>query len=209
MAKQGTKAAKQTARAQRARTSSTRYQDLVRIATELFAREGYERTTVRAIADEMGIESGSLYSHISSKEDLLLEIVVASANEFFRRADLARQADGSAEQVLRGLCRAHMSVLSDERAACQVYFEEWRKLSPRHQQEIIALRKQYEEIFRTTISEGIADGSFGAVDPYWGALVVLSALNWTSEWYAPKGRLSSEQVADAMLDVILPGLRAR
>src|SRR5919108_745303 len=128
-----------------------RYQDLLAIATDLFASRGYERTTVRELADAMGIESGSLYSHISSKE--------------------------------------------------------WRKLPEHVRTEIAGLRKQYEETFEGVIRAGAEEGAFGRVDPHWGALVVLSTLNWTFEWYSPDGQLSADEVADRLVDVVLSGLR--
>ncbi|RYF51143.1 MAG: TetR/AcrR family transcriptional regulator [Comamonadaceae bacterium] len=201
--------AKRAKTAQRMRLPSSRYNDLIHIATDLFARDGYERTPVRAISDAMGIESGSLYSHISSKEGLLYEIVIECADEFFRRSELARKSGGTAEQILRRLCHAHMSMFRDELAACQVYYDEWRKLNADHQEDVIAQRKRYEKIYRQTIADGIRDGSFGTIDPQWGTMVVLSALNWASVWYNPKGPLTAEHVADSMLDVIFPGLRAR
>lgn len=184
-----------------------RYQDLLAVATDLFARLGYERTTVRELADAMGIESGSLYSHISSKEDLLREIVVHNANEYFERSQAALARGGRAEERLRALCRAHMRVMTDERNACLVYFKEWRKLPEPVRTEIAGLRKQYEETFEGVIRAGRDEGAFGRVDPRWGALVVLSTLNWTFEWYSPDGPLSADEVADRLVDVLLSGLR--
>jgi AcrR family transcriptional regulator len=184
-----------------------RYRDLLAIATDLFARRGYERTTVRELADAMGIESGSLYSHISSKEDLLREIIVHNANEYFERSQAALAPGGGAEQRLRALCRAHMRVMTEERNACLVYFKEWRKLPEHVRTEIAGLRKQYEETFEGVIRAGTEEGAFGRVDPRWGALVVLSTLNWTFEWYSPDGPLSADEVADRLVDVVLSGLR--
>ena len=184
-----------------------RYRDLLAIATDLFARLGYERTTVRELADAMGIESGSLYSHISSKEDLLREIIVHNANEYFERSQAALAHLGGADERLRALCRAHMRVMTDERSACLVYFKEWRKLPEPVRTEIAGLRKQYEETFEGVIRAGSEEGAFGRVDPRWGALVVLSTLNWTFEWYSPDGPLSADEVADQLVDVLLSGLR--
>ena len=108
----------------------TRYDDLLDAATELFARLGYERTTVRAIADELEIESGSLYSHISSKEQVLRDIVGRTANAFFDRAEAALAA-AERRAPRRGCarsCRAHMARRARARGAVRVYYDEWRKL---------------------------------------------------------------------------------
>lgn len=186
-----------------------RYQDLLAIATDLFARRGYERTTVREIADAMGIESGSLYSHISSKEDLLREIIVDNAGAYFHGALAALAGGGDAEERLRALCRAHMRVMTEERSACLVYFKEWRKLPEPVRAQIADLRTRYEETFEDVIRAGAEEGAFGPVDPRWGALVVLSTLNWTFEWYSPEGPLSADEVAEQLAGVVLAGLRPR
>lgn len=188
---------------------SPRYQDLLNIATLLFARDGYDRTTVRAIADLMGIESGSLYSHIDRKEDLLFSIVRRVAREFFERADAARQQADSSVDLLRRLCRAHMSVMSDSHEACQVYYAEWRKLSPDNREAVVELRERYQQIYRDAIDEGVSNGELQADDNRWATLVVLSALNWSWEWYVPAGRLAADEVADSMAAILLNGIATK
>ena len=188
----------------------SRYDDLLDAATQLFARLGYERTTVRLIADEMGIESGSLYSHISSKEQVLRDIVGRTANAFFDRAEaaLAAAESESAEARLRALCRAHMRVVHEREDAVRVYYDEWRKLQGEYHDEIVALRDRYEGMFAGVVRDGIKSGEFTRQEVRWVVLAVLSALNWTPQWYAPGGRLGPDAVADRLVGVVLTGLRA-
>jgi TetR/AcrR family transcriptional regulator, cholesterol catabolism regulator len=178
------------------------------VATELFARRGYEGTSVRAIADEMGIESGSLYSHIASKEEILLEIVERTAGSFFERAEEVLAAGGSSESQLVGLARAHLTTVHEGGAAVRVYYGEWRQLDRARRRKVVALRERYEAMFREVIEAGIESGEFKPLDLEATTLVIMSVLNWSLEWYTANGRLGPKELADDLLEVVLAGLRA-
>lgn len=89
-------------------SSSTRVPTADRIhdtALRLFARQGYEATTLGQIADAVGIRKPSLYNHIRSKEALFLSLVERVEARFFeiQDASLARHADTPVETRLRAL----------------------------------------------------------------------------------------------------------
>lgn len=191
----------------RRRGRGPRYEDMLDFATDLFARRGYEGTSVRAIADEMGIESGSLYSHIANKEEILLEIVERTAELFFTRAEAALKAGGSAEERLVGLAGAHFTVVHESRAAVRVYYEEWRQLDRARQRKVVGLRERYESMFRGVIEDGTKQQEFKPLDIDSTTLVIISVLNWSLNWYQPDGRLEPEELARDLLEVVLAGLR--
>jgi AcrR family transcriptional regulator len=176
------------------------------VATRLFAEFGFERTTVRMISDELGIKSGSLFSHIDTKDELLRDVVARVANRFFYRAEAAMAEPGTAEERLRALGRAHMTVLRDDADQVRVYYDNWRKLDGPYYREIVSLRRRYEEMFAIVVSEGVDSGEFKPVDVRSAMMVVLSVLNWVQQWYSVEGRLQAEKVADSLLDVVLGGL---
>jgi TetR/AcrR family transcriptional regulator, cholesterol catabolism regulator len=189
--------------------SRNTYDDVLDAATTLFARIGYERTSVRAISSQLGIESGSLYSHISSKEEILLKIVERTARTFFTAAERAVDPSANCEEQLRALCAAHLSVVHSQPEAVAVYYNNWKILEGEYHQQIVDLRRRYENIFTEVVTSGKADGSFGDVDAADAALVILSTLNWTPEWYSPSGLSGPDQIAARLADVLLQGLRSR
>jgi AcrR family transcriptional regulator len=189
-------------------SSRNNYENVLDVATGLFAKLGYERTSVRAIADELGIESGSLYSHISTKDEILRNIVERTATEFFDRAAQAMAHEGTAEERLRALCRGHMAVVHGRADAVEVYYANWRRLGGDDHRDVVSLRERYEAMFGQVVEDGIARGEFRALDLHWVVLVLLSSLNWAQQWYSPRGPLKPDGVADELLDVILAGLRA-
>jgi AcrR family transcriptional regulator len=189
--------------------AQSRYSDLLDAATKLFSEHGYERTTVRMIADEMGVQSGSLYSHIKSKEEVLRHIVIACAETLMERVEAAREHSDTPDEQLRAMCRAHMLVQQENKAAVTIYFDEWQKLDAEARERIVALRRQYEQMLTQVVASGVERGDFGPVDVRGAVLVVLSALNWAYTWYRPDGRLSPEEIADVFVGILLDGLRRR
>ncbi len=186
----------------------TRKAAIVDAAVDLFAHKGYHATTVRDIAGESGMLSGSLYAHISSKEDLLFEIVERAANEFTAAAEPIVRGPGTAADKLRRAMAAHVDVVAGDLAAATVFLHEWRALSPERQQAAAALRDRYESLLGEIIAAGVASGEFKGVDQKFARLLVLSAVNWLYSWYRPGGELAAAAVADKLATLILDGLAA-
>lgn len=188
--------------------TQSRFADLLEVATELFSTHGYDGTSVRVIADRMGIKSGSLYSHISSKEDLLFEIVSSMAREIYERG-IRAASEGTPEERLRALCRSHIGLYQAYPAGVSVYVAEWRKVSSEQRDTIITLRERYEALFTSVIQAGIDDGAFGRLDVRSAVFMLLSMLNGAYQWYSPKGPLGADQLADRLVEIALSGLRNR
>lgn len=186
----------------------TRKAAIIDAAVDLFAHKGYHATTVRDIAGESGMLSGSLYAHISSKEDLLFEIVERAANEFTVAAEPIVHGPGTAADKLRRAMAAHVDVVAGDLAAATVFLHEWRALSPERQQAAAALRDRYESLLGEIIAAGVASGEFKGVDQKFARLLVLSAVNWLYSWYSPGGELAAAAVADKLATLILDGLAA-
>lgn len=192
-----------------AKPAPTRYQELLDIATELFSEHGYERTTVRMIADRMGILSGSLYSHVSRKDELLRDVALRVGETFLEQARSAAAAAETPEAALRAIARSHVRVLHEHRTAVTVYFNEWRRLDEASREQIVALRRQYEALVTAAVRAGVEDGTFEVKDVRAAVLVILSSLNWTYQWYRAEGRFGPDAIAKRYLDVILQGLLRR
>src|SRR5690606_38672840 len=101
---------------------------ILKAAVELFSEKGYHATSMRDIAQRLGMQAGSLYAHIKSKDDLLFTILERAADQFM---NAVRQALRSAEAQrlgaadrLRLAMRAHFAVMADNLATATVFFHE-------------------------------------------------------------------------------------
>ena len=124
-----------------------------RTATALFRARGFAATSMRELATALGLEAGSLYSHIKSKEEILHRVCFGLAGDFFAGFEQATAAAPVAAQ-LRQAIEAHVRVLTRDSAASAVFLHEWRHLSEPARTEFLALRDRYEAGFRALIARG-------------------------------------------------------
>lgn len=122
------------------RRSSSRRADIVQSATELFAEKGYRETTVRDLADRLGMLSGSLYAHIESKEALFSEILEGVQERYTERLDLVLNSERPANEKLRMAVRAYMEELHENLHTARIFFFEWRALTGENRQRLVAER---------------------------------------------------------------------
>lgn len=179
-----------------------------RTATALFRARGYAATSMRELATSLGLEAGSLYSHIKSKEEILHRICFGLATEFFTGFDAATaETAAPVATQLRLAIEAHVRVLTYDGAASAVFLHEWRHLSEPARTEFLALRDQYEAGFRTLIARGLATGELHAPDAAFAALTLLASLNWLPSWYRPDGKLTPDEIAHRLAEQLLNGMR--
>jgi len=167
--------------------------DVVRAAGRLFADRGYHGTSMRDLGKELGLLGSSLYSHVSSKQDLLVEVVEEGSRLFEASAEKALATEGTASDRLQALIAGHVDVVVDNIEVARTFLNEARMLDGEHRSRIIAARDHYEEAFRSVIREGMADGSLGReVDPKIVSILILSILNAIERWYRPDGELDRD-----------------
>src|SRR5215216_3911556 len=184
----------------------TRKDQIYAVAERLFSERGYHATTMREIARELEIEGGSLYSHISGKQELLYAIVLRGSEQFLQAAHDVLAAAGSARARLRELMRRHLAIMAASTPRAIVYFHEWHHLEPDYQAAIRARRDEYEAYVRQIIRDGVAAGEFAPHDERLIGLSVLALLNWTYQWYTPGGTWNADQLADQFFDLLMRGL---
>jgi AcrR family transcriptional regulator len=178
-------------------------------ATALFRRRGYAATSMRELAAALGIEAGSIYSHIRSKEELLHRICFRVAEEFMTglRAATA-DAEAPAATQLRRAIDSHVRVLIHDVDASAVFLHEWRHLSEPALSEFVQLQRDYEKAFRDMIARGVADGALRTPDPAFATLTLFASVTWLPNWYRPDGKLNPDQIAERLTDQLLGGLAA-
>jgi len=185
----------------------SRKQQIEEKATTLFQSRGYAATSMRNLAQDLGIEAASLYSHIKSKEEILQRICFRMAEEFYSAwKEVDEETGGNAAKMEKAMI-AHVKTITKDTNASAVFFNEWRHLSEPYLSEFLAMRDDYEGRFKKILREGIASGEFKLIDEKFTMLTILSSLNWTHNWYKPDGKLSPEEVGKKLSGLLLNGLK--
>jgi AcrR family transcriptional regulator len=184
---------------------STRRSELTRQAARLFAQKGYHGTSIGDLAEAMGVQKGSVYAHISSKQDLLYETMAEGARAF--HAGLEGIPDElPATEKIRLALRSHLRVVAEQLDVATVFVQEWRYLEGERRDEIVAERRRYEERIRALFREGRDLGELRSdLDDATAALLALSAANWAYTWLQP-GR-DTDELADRFYELLIEGTR--
>jgi len=185
---------------------SERKQQVIQTAEQLFSDRGYLATSVRDLAQALGIEAASLYSHVKSKEDLLWTIADRSANEFFAKVEPVANSALHTTEKLSQMIVSHIEVIASNLDASAIFLREWRHLSDPRLSEYANKRKKYETMFRDVIRKGIEENLFMHYDDGFSTRTILSAINWTHTWYRPDGELTATQIGENLASFLLNGL---
>jgi TetR/AcrR family transcriptional regulator, cholesterol catabolism regulator len=177
-------------------------------AVHLFGKQGFSGTSMRDIANAVGVLPGSLYAHIASKEAMLVDIVDDGIHRFLDAVRPHIVSGATPAERLRAMVIAHVSVVADNPERSLVVFHQWRFLGDDNIQAAIGKRRDYEQAFIGVIEDGIKSGTFRAtLNRRIAVLSILGALNWTPEWLSPNGALSPEEVGGVIADTLFMGLR--
>jgi TetR/AcrR family transcriptional regulator, cholesterol catabolism regulator len=183
----------------------TRRNELTREAARLFAQKGYHGTSIGDLADAMGVQKGSLYAHISSKQDLLYETMAEGARAFHAGLDAIDERLPATDKIRLAL-RSHLRVVAEQLDVATVFVQEWRYLEGERRDEIVAERRRYEDRIRGYFREGRELGELRTdLDDATAALLVLSAANWAYTWLQP-GR-PTDELADRFYGLLVDGVR--
>ncbi|WP_284378732.1 TetR/AcrR family transcriptional regulator [Litoribrevibacter albus] len=176
---------------------------LIQAAARLFRDKGYERTTVRDLAAEVGILSGSLFHHFKNKERILRAVMEEAIllNTESMKAALA-EASSAEERVLALIKCELKSILGDTGAAMTVLVFEWRSLNEDSQKIILELRDIYEQMWLDALTEAKDEGLV-VIDPFILRRLLTGALSWTVNWYDQDGDMDLDELARNALSLAI------
>jgi AcrR family transcriptional regulator len=176
---------------------------LLSAAARLFRDQGFDRTTVRDIAREVGIQSGSLFHHFPTKEDILFAVMVEVIRINTQRLQQALVGKSDPVDRLRALIRAELqTIVGDTREAMSVLVYEWRCLTPEHQREALALRDVYEQLWMDVLEALRSAGRLNA-DAFITRRLITGMTSWSSNWFDAHGSLTIDQLSDIILDRVI------
>ncbi len=184
---------------------------IVATAAQMFARKGIRSTTVREIADAVGVLSGSLYHYFSSKDEIVLEILTGFLDVIAARYRdvLAREQD--AAQTLRAIVLASLQVARERPDATAIYQNELRYLreTPLYK-EVQVAAGEVQRTWLGVIERGVADGSFRSdISPRVFHRLIRDAVWLSGRGQHPDAGYSTERLADAITSIFLDGFSAR
>lgn len=186
-----------------------REDQLLETATRLFKEQGYHSTSMQDLADALGMQKGSLYYYIESKEELLQRLLEQATSFLASQIDEIYASDLPPAEKLRWALENHAAMMMEHLDLVAVYLQEYRNLPPEHLKEALAVRNHYEQVLMQIINDGISAGDFRPTNVKMAVFGFLGMVNWTHQWFSPEGPFTSEEIATALSDLALHGLVKR
>ncbi|TWC06851.1 TetR family transcriptional regulator [Bradyrhizobium macuxiense] len=172
----------------------------------LIFEHGYEAMSLRQLAAEVGIQAGSLYNHISTKQDLLFDLVQDHINDLLRELDLALEGKADPVERLRAFVAFHVTYHMTRKREVFIANSELRSLDAKNYDAVVALRGAYEQRLAQILTDGMSEGVFEVVDIQVATFAILALLTGLCTWYRPGGRLTRDDIIAAHEKLVLSGV---
>ncbi|MGB3374205.1 MAG: TetR/AcrR family transcriptional regulator [Microbacterium sp.] len=180
-----------------------------RAALALFAKQGFAGTSTRDIAEASDLTPGSLYHYMGSKDDLLEQVMFGGMTGLLQASRALAEATVEPVPTVAGLIRLHVQVHAKHRFETKVVDSEVEQLGSANRKRIVAMRDEYELLWFTTISAGLAKEQFWVSNPRLATLGLLGMCTEVSTWYRPGGRMTPGDLGWEFADMGLAMLRAK
>lgn len=154
-------------------------------AVDLFFRHGYEATTLRMVASDVGIQVGSLYNHIAGKDELLTTIMTEVIEDLLRALDEAVAGAKDSRAALLAAIDCHIRFHANHRRETFIGNSELRSLDHDARDKVLGLRRQYELSLRELVTAAAAEARVELLDVRLQVFSILALGTHIASWFHP------------------------
>lgn len=189
-------------------TDTANRKDIIqKTAAALFRQKGYNATSMRHLAEGIGIEAASLYNHITSKEELLRDICFTIANAFIAHMDGVENSNLTPTAQLEELIRFHIRMRLERFEEVAVNNNEWKHMKEPHLTEFVQLRRFYQKRWEAIIEKGIEQKLFKPVNTYVAVLTILAAVRSVEFWQRSKRSVTAEHLENDIVNMLTSAMQ--
>jgi AcrR family transcriptional regulator len=178
-------------------------------AAQIFSQKGFHATSMQDIALAVNLQKASLYHHISSKQEILVEVLDRALDLLIFNMEEVMNRALPPDEMLRQAMQVYLTTILENRDLSAVLLLEHRSLEPDLHSRHVPRRDRFERLWRDLIQRGIDGGFFRPVEPAMSVRALLGVMNWSITWYRPDGTLLPATIADIIADLFLSGLMKR
>lgn len=188
--------------------NGTRKDVIIAKAAKLFREKGFSATSMRDLAEHVGVEAASLYNHISSKAEILQEICFKTANNFMSHIEeVDATPNKTAIEKIQAILRFHIRQMLDNYEEVYVSDREWKHLTDPYLSNMQTQRRAYRQRIASVIEDGIRKGEIKPIDAPTAVLIMLHAVSGIESWHRSKKKITGDVLEDNMVQILVDGLR--
>lgn len=182
---------------------------IYRTAAKMIYERGFANTSMNDIAEAVALTKPGLYYYVKGKKALLYAIMAYAMDLLDAEVRVRAEPEDDPEARLRVIVGQHARLLMrDQHGAMGILIDEVAGLEPDHQSEIIARKRRYFELVRSTIEAYRDERGLAGIDSTAAAFSVLGMIMWLSRWYDPAGPRNAEEVAEDLTEIAISAVGA-
>ena len=190
-----------------AQKKSTKKEIILEKAAIMFREKGFSATSMRDLAESVGIEAASLYNHIQSKSQILQDIVSRAADDCNQHLDKLVAENKSCSEKIESIIRFHVQMMLTRFEDYHVMTHEWIHLSEPHLSNFISQRRNYVQQLESIVQECIDRKEFKPIIPYVAVLTILSAVRGLEFWHRSQKKITPAELEENMVVHLISGLK--
>jgi len=188
--------------------ASTRFQlqrhRVLKAAASCFNRKGYSGTSLKDVANHLGLTDAALYYYVRNKEELVYQCYLRAAELGREAMDQARIEGGTGLEQATLYIRYHVEIMVGEKGPVAI-MSEIPSLSRAHRNEILAISRRHSLAFEDILEHGIRDGSITDCDVRMTGNAIMGSINWIPKWFHGDARTAKKAVQEFPL-ILTSGL---
>jgi TetR/AcrR family transcriptional regulator, cholesterol catabolism regulator len=189
------------------RKKASKKELILRKAAAMFREKGFAATSMRDLAESVGIEAASLYNHIRSKNEILEAICFDVANRFNTNLELIEAGQPKSISKVETLLRFHIQQMIENYEEVYVSDREWKHLEEPYLSNFQTQRRNYRKKFASIIEEGIQKSEIRKIDAPTAVLIMLHAISGIESWHRSTAKINAQELEDNMVMIMIDGLR--
>jgi AcrR family transcriptional regulator len=189
------------------RRKASKKEIILQKAAAMFREKGFAATSMRDLAESVGIEAASLYNHIRSKNEILEAICFNVANRFNQNMEAIEATHDNSIQKVETLLRFHIRQMVENYEEVYVSDREWKHLEEPYLSNFQNQRRSYRKRFAAIIESGIQKNEIKKIDSSTAVLIILHAVSGIESWHRSKEKINGEELENNMVVIMTDGLR--
>lgn len=178
---------------------------VINTSAEIFASEGYRKSTLTTVADKLGVSKPALYYYVKNKHHILWLIFEEIMEKYISSAKDAIINETDPKIKMQILIENHAHCLFNNKSLSIIFQREQSELNPEEHKILKAHLHEYNRIFTAVHREGINKGIFKELDSRIIVMCIFGMINWTYQWYDDKGPLPKEEIINVYMKMIEEG----
>jgi len=181
-------------------------QEIQIVIARLFARKGYKSTSLREIAQELGMDKSSLYHYFSGKEEMLFKLMNNAMDDAMTSLDEIYAADHSPEEKLKRILSYYTRYFAGDQDRETLLVNEMNSLGKDYRRILIKKQKRYVDLFKSVLYDLAKDRKMKEIPPTVATFAFFGMVHYTIKWYRRDGTVNLDKLADLFVQIFTRGI---